>query len=480
MKGHVVLRYVGMVMLLNAFFMLAAAAVSLFNDLDTGFYPLILSFILTAIMGGFPFIFVTKPEPITNKESYFIMVSAWAMACLTGMLPYILWGGEFDLVNAWYESVSGYTTTGCTILTDVEALPKGLLFWRSCTHMLGGAGIILFVLAVVPTMGKAKVALYNVELSSLAKENYRFRIRKTMRIIMVVYLILITAETLLLRLAGMDWFDSVNHSFSTIATGGFSTHSLSIAYYNNVWIEMIVTFFMIISGIHFGLLFATITTKRNNIFRSEVSRFYIFCIIGASAAITVNLWNTDTYSFTDSIRYGTFQLASVISTTGFATANSGVWPAMSVSVLIFFSMICACAGSTTGGIKSDRLLIMLKTFRTRMLQIQHPNAIVRTKLNGVTLDDSAVSSVFIFVPLYLLVCIISTWILSALGIDLMTSFSASVSCMGNVGVGFGLVSSLSNYSMLPVGAKMVLSLVMLMGRLEIFGFLQIFLMRSWK
>ena len=480
MKGHVVLRYVGMVMLLNAFFMLAAAAVSLFNDLDTGFYPLMLSFVLTAIMGGFPFIFVTKPEPITNKESYLIVVSAWAMVCLTGMLPYILWGGEFNMVNAWYESVSGYTTTGSTILTDVEALPKGLLFWRSCTHLLGGAGIILFVLAVVPTMGKAKVALYNVELSSLAKDNYRFRIRKTMRIIMVVYLILITAETLLLRLAGMDWFDAVNHSFSNIATGGFSTRNLSIAYYDNVWIEIIVTFFMVISGIHFGLLFATITTKRNNIFRSEVSRFYIFCVAGASAAIAVNLWNSDTYSIVDSIRYGAFQLAAVISTTGFATADSGVWPAMSVGVLIFFTLICACAGSTTGGIKSDRLLIMLKTFRTRVLQIQHPNAIVRTKLNGVTLDDPAVSSVFIFVSLYLLVCMVSTWVLSALGIDLMTSFSASISCMGNVGVGFGRVSSLSNYSVLPMGAKMILSVVMLMGRLEIFGFLQIFLMGSWK
>ncbi len=480
MKGHVVLRYVGMVMLLNAFFMLAAACVSLVNDMDTGFYPLMLSFVLTAIMGGFPFIFVTDPEPITTKESYVIVVSAWAMVCLTGMLPYVLWGGEFTLVNAWFESVSGFTTTGSTIVNDVEALPKGLLFWRSCTHLLGGAGIILFVLAIVPTMGRAKVALSNVELSSLAKENYRFRIRKTMRIIMVVYLFLITTETILLAIAGMDWFDAVNHSFSTIATGGFSTRNLNIAYYNNIWIEIIMMVFMAASGIHFGLLFSSITAKRNNIFRSEVSLFYIICLVGASVMIVLNLWSTDTYSFTDSVRYGAFQLVAVSTTSGFATADSGAWPALSVSLLIFFSMICACAGSTTGGIKSDRLLIMLKAFRTRLLQIQHPNAIVRTKLNGVTLDENTVGGVFVFVAMYLVICIVCTWLLSALGIDLMTSFSASVACLGNVGVGFGEVSSLGNFALMPVPAKILLSLVMLMGRLEIFGFIQIFMIRSWR
>lgn len=196
--------------------------------------------------------------------------------------------------------------------------------------------------------------------------------------------------------------------------------------------------------------------------------------------IALNLWSTDTYSFPDSVRYGAFQLVAVTTTSGFATADSGAWPALSVSVLIFFSLICACAGSTAGGIKSDRLLIMLKTFRTRLLQIQHPNAIVRTKLNGVTLDENTVGGVFVFVAMYLVICIVCTWLLSALGIDLMTSFSASVACLGNVGVGFGEVSSLSNFALMPVPAKILLSLVMLMGRLEIFGFIQIFMIRSWR
>lgn len=480
MKGHVVLRYVGMVMLLNAFFMLVAAGVSWFNDVDTGFYPLILSFVLTAIMGGFPFIFVTEPAPITNKESYLIVVSAWIMVCLTGMLPLLLWGGEYDIVNAWYESVSGYTTTGSTVVNDVESMPKGILFWRSCTHMIGGAGIILFVLAIVPTMGKAKVSLSNVELSPLAKENYRFRIRKTMHIIMVVYISLIVAETVLLKIAGMGWFDAVNHAFSTIATGGFSTRNLGVAYFNNVWIEMIIVAFMIISGIHFGVLFSSITTKRNNIFRSEVSRFYLIMVLIGSLAIIANLWNTGTYNFIDSVRYGVFQFASVVSTTGFATANSDLWPALSVSVLIFGMLICACAGSTTGGIKSDRLLIVLKTFKKNLLQMQHPYAIVRTKLNGVTIEDTVINSVFVYIAMYLSICMVSTWLLSAMGIDLMTSFGASISCMGNVGIGFGQVNSLSNFSVLPDGAKLILSIVMLMGRLEIFGLLQIFFMRSWR
>lgn len=480
MKIHVIVRYVGMVLLLNAAFMFISAMVSLFNDMDTGFFPLFLSGMLSAILGGFPFIFVSSRDTISKKESYVIVVGSWAVTCISGMLPYILWGGEFSLVNSIFESVSGYTTTGSTILQDVEALPKGLLFWRSCTHLLGGAGIVLFTLAIVPAMGRTKVSLTNIEISSLAKDNYRYRIKKIMHIVLVVYMFLITSQTILLRIAGMDWFDAVNYSFSTIATGGFSTKNLSVAFYNNVWIEMIITFFMVISGFHFGLLFSSISTKQNNIFRSEVARFYLIIVIVVSAAIAVNLWSTNTYNFIDSIRYGTFQLAAVISTTGFATADSNSWPPLAIALLIFFTLTCACAGSTAGGIKSDRLLILFKTFKARILQMQHPNAIVRVKLNNVTVSDEMVNAVLVFVTLYLMTVFVSTIIIAAMGVDLLTSFTASVACMGNVGPGFGQVSSMSNFSMMPDASKITLSIVMLMGRLELFGFLQIFLIKSWK
>lgn len=481
MRAYVVLRYIGTGLLLNAAFMFLSAMVSLVNDLDTGFYPLILSFIFTTIIGIFPFVFVSSEYTIRNKESFAIVIWSWAASCIVGMMPYVLWGGEFSIVNALFESVSGYTTTGSTILRDVEALPKGLLFWRSCTHLIGGAGIVLFSLAMIPLMSKSNVSLSkNAEMSSFAKDNYNYRMQKTIRIVLVVYVVLISAEAILLKFVGMSWFDAVTHSFSTIATGGFSTKNLSIAYYNNIWIEIVTIFFMCMAGLHFGLIFSSLSSKRNNIFRSEVSKFYIFTIIITTIAIAINLWATNTYSVTESVRYSAFQVTSIISTTGFATVDTAAWPPFSILILIFLMIQCACAGSTTGGIKSDRLLLLLKTFKTHILQLQHPNAIVKVKMNNITVSNDIIGSALIFITLYLLIIVVGTLILSAMGIDLMTSFSATASCLGNVGPGFAEVSSLSNYADMPQVAKIVCSLIMLMGRLELFGFLQIFIIKSWK
>ena len=253
MRLNVVLRYMGLMLLLNAGFMLLSACISLFNNFDTGFYPLLLSFLLTSVLGVFPLIFVPKGEQISTKEGYGIVVGSWLAACMAGMMPYMLWGGEFSLINAWFESVSGYTTTGSTILNDVEALPNGMMFWRSATHWLGGVGVVMFALVVLPASGaQNKMKLSHMELSSMAKDNYRYKTQKILHILLVVYVGLTFVQTVLLRIAGMDWFDAVNNSFSTIATGGFSTKNLSIAYYNNVWIEIIITLFMAVSGLHFG------------------------------------------------------------------------------------------------------------------------------------------------------------------------------------------------------------------------------------
>ncbi len=480
MRVYVILRYVGTGLLLNAVFMLLSVCVSWYYGKDSGFYPLLLSSIFTAIIGGFPFIFVSSEYSIRNKESFAVMVWSWIAACLVGIFPYLLWGGEFNLINSLFESVSGYTTTGNTILQDVERLPKSLLFWRSCTHLIGGAGIVLFSLAIIPLAGRNASLSKNTELSPLARDNFNYRMQKTIRIVLVVYVVLISLETILLRIVGMNWFDAVNHSFSTIATGGFSTKNLSIAYYNNIWIELVITIFMIISGIHFGLLFSSISSKRNNLFRSEVSRFYLFTIIIASILVTLNLWSTHTYSFYESIRYSIFQVVACISTSGFATADSSIWPPFSILVLLFLMFQCACAGSTTGGLKSDRVLLLFKTFKAHILRLQHPNAIVRIKMNNITIPNDMVYAALIFIALYIVISVIGTLILSSMGIDLMTSFSAITASLGNVGPGFGSVGSLSNYAHLPDTAKVVCSLAMLMGRLELFGFLQIFIIKNWR
>ncbi len=480
MRFSLILRHTGLAILLNAVFMLISALVSLYYGVDTAFYPLLLSTLLTSIIGSFPLIFVPSHSDIRNREGYVIVVISWVVSTLVGMLPYLLWGGEFTLINSIFESVSGYTTTGATILIDIEALPKGLLFWRSCTHTIGGAGIIIFALAVLPSSGKAKMSLANIEMSSLAKDNYRYRVDVVVRILLLIYVLLISTETICLKLVGMNWFDAFNHSMSTVATGGFSTKNMSIATYNNIWIELVIFIFMILSGFHFGLLFSTLTKKKMNLFRSEVSRYYLLSILIGTIIITVNLFTTDSYDLFQSFRYAAFQFVSIITTTGFATIDTALWPSLSILVLIFYSIHCACAGSTTGGLKSDRVLILFKVFRAKTLKLQHPNAIIKTKLNSTTLSDELLNSVLVFVSLYMMSIVAFTMILTAMDIDLMTSFSAIVACMGNVGPGFEGVSSLGNYAAMPSAAKITCAIAMLLGRLELFGLIQIFLIKSWR
>ncbi len=468
-------------MLLNAAFMLLSACISLANGMDSAFFPLLLSFVLTGILGVFPLIFVGKNDHINMKEAYAIVVGAWLTACLAGTFPYLLWGGEFSLDAAWFESVSGFTTTGSTALSNVEALPKGLLFWRSSTHWLGGIGVVIFVLVVLPTLGSTKMALSNLELSPMAKENYKYKAQKVMYILLFVYLGLTILETVCLKIAGMGWFDAVNHAFSTVATGGFSTKNNSLGHYDSAAIETIVTIFMLTAGVHFGLIFATITGKRNNIFRNEVSRYYFATFFAAALFIALNLWGSGFYgTFSESIRYAAFQSASIITTTGLAATDTSVWTSFAIIVMILLSFQCACAGSTAGGIKSDRVWLALKVIKARILQQQHPRAVIRIKLNGVTQDESVVNFAMFFIVIYIMLVCVGTVVVAATGQDLLTSFSIVASSMGNVGSGFGNVGSMSNYSQISPFVKIFSTIFMLLGRLEIFGLIQLFLMKWWR
>lgn len=481
MKFGLVIRYVGLIMLLNAAFMLIAAVISLFNGFDTGFYPLLLSFLITAIIGAFPLIFVPNDTNLSNKESYVVVIMAWIMSCLLGMLPYLIWGGEFTIANAWFESTSGFTTTGSTVLNDVEALPKGLLFWRASTHWIGGVGVVLFAIVILPSMGRLKTSLTSAEMSMMAKDNFRYTTKKILQIIIVVYVGLTLCETVALIAVGMDWFDALTHSFSTVATGGFSTKNLSIMYYDSLAIEMITAFFMIVSGLHMGLVYATIRGKRNNLFRSEVARFYILSLGVCTILVSASLLLNHNYSTVgEALRYGVFQVASYTTTTGFASANDALWPPLAMIVLIYCTMQCAMAGSSAGGIKADRVLLTFKAIKARMLKLQHPNAVIRIKQNGVTQDDGMVNAAILLVVIYLISALAGTVILAAMNIDLLTGFTASITSLSNVGVGFGKISNLNNFNWMPDTAKWLLSGLMLFGRLEFFGFIHIFMLRSWK
>lgn len=481
MKLGVVIRFVGLVMLLNAAFMLISALISLFNGMDTGFYPLLLSFLITAIVGAFPLIFVPNDNNLSNKESYVVVVMAWVMSCLLGMLPYLIWGGEFTFTNAWFESTSGFTTTGATILSDVEALPKGLLFWRAATHWIGGVGVVLFAIVILPSMGRMKMTLSSAEMSMMAKDNFRYTTKKILQIIIFVYVGLTLCETLVLMVVGMDWFDALTNSFSTVATGGFSTKNLSIMYYHSVTIEMVITFFMLVSGIHMGLIYATLRGKHNNLFRSEVARFYVLSLLVSTLIVSASLLLNHNYTNVwEALRYGVFQVVSYTTTTGFASTDNALWPPLAMIVMIYCTVQCAMAGSSAGGVKADRVLLILKAIKARVLKLQHPNAVIRIKQNGVTQEDGVVNAAILLVMIYLLTALVGTVLLTAMNLDLLTSFTATIASLSNVGPGFGKVSNLASFGPLPEAAKWLLSLLMLFGRLEFFGFIHIFMLRSWK
>jgi len=479
MRPPIVLRYVGLVLLLNAFFLLISCVISGFNS-DSAFFPLLYTSLISALFGVFPLIFIPPTSTITNKEGFTIVILSWLLSCLVGVIPYIMWGGEFTFTNAWFESVSGFTTTGSSILTNIEALPLGLLFWRSATHWIGGIGIIIFVLAVLPHMGKPGMILYRTEMSSLAVDNFRYRSQKTMQILLVIYVGLTFVETISLLFCGMSLFDAVTHSFATIATGGFSPRNLSIGYYKSAGIEAVIMVFMVLSGIHFGLLFAALSGKTAELWESSVVRYYLSALIVGITLATLNVHGNIFHSWTDSLRYAAFQIISIGTSTGFATTDTSIWPSFAQVVMIFFTLQCACSGSTSGGIKVDRIVVFWKALTKRAKKIQHPTAVIAVKMNNVAIDDDTVEASILYISLYLGVVFFATGLLTALGVDTLSAFSGSAATMGNVGPGFGMVGSVSNFSRIPDVGKWILTGTMLLGRLEIFGLIIFFMAKSWR
>jgi trk system potassium uptake protein TrkH len=416
----------------------------------------------------FPQIFVEKTEELKSHEGIAISVLGWILTCIVGSIPYFMWGGEFTLTNALFESTAGYTTTGSTILTNIEVLPKGLLFWRSATHFIGGMGIILFVLLILPNAKAARTSIYRSEVSGLSMLNFQMRMREIVRIIGIVYTSLILVETMILWALGMTFFDAICHSFGTLATGGFSTKNTSIAFYNNIWIEITISFFMLLGGMHFGLIYATITGKKQNLFTSDVVKTYLTIIFIGILFIAFKLVNDHVYNWGEAFRHASFQVVSLVTTTGFATVDTSVWPMFTVVVLIYFSIQCAMIGSTTGGLKFDRVYLFFQTFLKQIKQTKHPNAVYVLKMDKTLISSDIELQSMAYIIVYLVILLTSTLALSAMDIDLITSFSGSVATLGTVGPGFGkTIGSMGNFSTLPDAAKYIFSTNMLLGRLEI-------------
>lgn len=463
---------VGKALLVSALFMAVSIIVSLIYGHDDGFGPMLISFIITTIVGAFPFIFVRKSSALSLQDGFITIVLAWVLSFIFGMLPYVLYGGEFTLVNAWFESVSGYTTTGSTILNDIEALPKSIVFWRSSTHFIGGLGVVVFLLLVMPEASPYRLKLTNLELSSLSKEGYRYKSSKVVWIITSVYLVLMVSSCLSLWAAGMSFFDAVNHAFSIAATGGFSPRNLSIAYYDSDLISFVAMVFMAVSALHFGLIYAVFATRSLKPLNNSVVKYYFASIAVMSLVIMYSLLTDGGYdSWGKALMDSTFNVVSYMSTTGFANCNNAEWPWLASIVLIFISFHCGCSGSTTGGIKIDRLLISFKAIGNEIKRRLHPSSVSQVRLSGQHLPDSTVSSVMMYIVVYVILIFISILIVMMCGADTADAVSGVIASIGSVGPGVGDLGSLDNYSsQLPL-VKMVFTFDMFLGRLEIYPLL---------
>ena len=372
---------VGKALLVSALFMLLSIAVSVLNGLDAAFTPLTISFIITLLVGAFPFIFIRNTPAMTLTDGYLTIVLSWLLSFIFGMLPYVLYGGEFTLINAWFESVSGYTTTGSTILNDIEALPKGLLFWRSSTHYIGGLGVVVFLLLVMPQASPYRLKLTNMEMSTLSKGGYKYKSSKIVRIITGVYVGFTIACALSLWAAGMSLFDAVNHSFSIVATGGFSTRNMSIGYYQSDLINLIVIFFMAVCAMHFGLIYAVFATGSLKPMKNSVVGYYFGSITVCSLIVMFVLMIQGGYdSWGRAAVDSAFTVVSYMSTAGFGICDNSTWPWFAGLVLLFVSLQCGCSGSTTGGIKVDRILIAFKGIGNEIKRRLHPSAVYQVRM----------------------------------------------------------------------------------------------------
>jgi trk system potassium uptake protein TrkH len=459
--------------------MFLAMIISVCNEGDNAYFAFFLSFFISALAGVFPLIFIPHDSYINIREVYGILIVSWATVCLFGVLPYLMWGGEFSIINAWFESVSGYTTTGATILHSPEDLPRSILFFRSCTHWMGGVGVILFAMLLAPAMRMNKTRLSQAEISPLAKDNFMYKTQETITVILSVYLGATLLCFLMYRIAGMDWFDAVNHAFSTISTGGFSTKNTSMAAFGSPWIFIITMIFMFTSSIHFGLLYSAACGKPGKLFKSPLVRYFALSVAAGIILVAANLWLSGRFdSFGESLLHGAFQVISFTTTTGYASIDSSLLPAFSFIVIVFLTLQGGCAGSTSGGLKVDRGYVFFRTLNVQIRKQQHPKAIIPVKVGENTVDEDIISSVLLFILLFLFILFLATVILTSAGYDVLTSFSASLASLSNAGAGFGNFSSLGNFdSMLPLG-KILMTVLMITGRLEIYGLILFFYIRK--
>lgn len=476
----VIIKVIGFLLMIEGVFMFAGLPFSIYYG-EHESLSIFYSGLIT-IATGLILWFSTRKHPknIGRKEGYVIVAITWIIISLFGTLPFLISGTIPNFTDAFFETMSGFTTTGATILTDIESVPKGILFWRSMTHWIGGMGIIVFTVAILPILGIGGMQLYSAEMPGVTKDKLHPRITATAKRLWAIYLIFTLVQTVLLLLGGMSLFDALCHTFGTVATGGFSTHNASIAGFSP-YIQYVITVFMILAGTNFTLHYFALHGQLRKVWKSEEFRYFIYLILVGTLVITLVLaFNKDGMSFEEAFRTSFFQVVSIITTTGYITDNYLNWPNMIWFLIVLMMFVGGMAGSTGGGIKVVRQLLLLKNSLLELKRLIHPQAIIPVRMNGKVVSQDIIFKVMAFFLIYISIFIVGSTVMALIGLDGATAIGAAAATIGNIGPGIGQVGPEDNYAFIPQVGKWFLSFLMLLGRLELFTVLILFSPAFWK
>lgn len=482
MRWKHILYINGFLLFLFAVLMVAPLAVSLF--FSDGCYDAFLWAIILTGVPGFCVHYIFRDQKhaiITQKDGVMIVSLAWTLVSLCACIPFYMGHEQFSFTNAFFESVSGFTTTGASILTNVETLAPSLLLWRSLIQWVGGLGIVLLSVAVLPFLGAGGVQLYKAEIATPTPGKLKPKIKDTAKILWRVYISLTVIMLILMLFGGMPFFEAVTHTLSTVASGGFSVKNASMAAYNSLYLELVTLIFMFIASISFFLQYQVLHGKPKALWQDSEFRFYFCLVISSIILIAISLWSTNSYdSFFKALRYSAFQTVSTASSSGLYNADFSSWSYFAKMLLFFLMMMGGCAGSTAGGIKCIRVLLGLKFSYRELFKRIHPHAIVQIKIQGVSMRKGLIQSIVGFLILYIFSFVAGSVILAATGVDFLTAITSVIAALSNIGSAFGTTGLLHNYNHLPEMGKWVLSFCMLIGRLEFYTILILFIPAFWR
>lgn len=467
-------------MKVEAVFMLIPMGISIYHQ-DNAMWSFIITVALLAVLGFALSFKMPKNKVFYAREGFVIVALTWIVMSLFGALPFFFSGAIPNFVESLFETVSGFTTTGATLLTNVEALPKSLLFWRSLTHWIGGMGVLVFVMAIIPKSDAQSMHIMRAEVPGPVVGKLVSKTMVTARILYAIYLAITVLEIILLYAGGMPMFDSIVNSMGTTGTGGFGVLNAGIAGYNSLYSEIVITVFMFLSGINFSLFYLILIGQVKQAAKSEELRWYTLIILGSIVAIALNIMSLYG-SFTEALRYAGFQVVSITTSTGFATADFTLWPGFSQLLLVCLMIFGACAGSTGGGMKIARLMILVKSAAREVKRIFNPRSVGAIKVDGKPVEEGVVKSVSLFFFLHVSIAIISSILISfdPFGYDVGETVSGVITCINNIGPGLGRLGPSGNFSGFSDFSTLILSLDMLVGRLDIYPVLMLLLPSTWK